>query len=90
MLGEDAWTLSAEAKMRIGYVPQVITLYPWMKVRHIIEYTSAFYPNWNYDLSGRLVAEWSLPPEDRIRHALGRPAPDGWPSCWRWATSRSC
>ncbi len=66
LLGEDAWTLSAQAKMRIGYVPQVITLYPWMKVRHIVEYTSAFYPNWNYDLSGRLVAEWSLPPEDRI------------------------
>jgi ABC-2 type transport system ATP-binding protein len=66
LLGEDAWTLSAEAKMRLGYVPQVITLYPWMKVRHIVEYTSAFYPNWNYDLSARLVAEWSLPPQDRI------------------------
>ena len=37
-------------------MPQVITLYPSMKVRHIIEYTSAFYPNWNYDLSGHLVA----------------------------------
>ncbi len=39
LLGEAAWTLSAEAKARIGYVPQVISLYPWMKVRHLIDYT---------------------------------------------------
>ncbi len=66
LLGEDAWALSAEAKSRIGYVPQVISLYPWMKVRHLIDYTAAFYPNWNHELVARLIAEWSLPPEDRI------------------------
>ena len=54
LLGEPSWTLSAEAKMQIGYVPQVINLYPWMKVRHLLDYTSAFYPNWNHDLSARL------------------------------------
>ena len=66
LLGEPSWTLSAGAKMRIGYVPQVINLYPWMKVRHLIEYTSAFYPKWNHDLADRLVTEWSIPTEDRI------------------------
>ena len=66
LLGESAWTLSAEAKMRIGYVPQVINLYPWMKVRHLLDYTSAFYPNWNHDLSDRLVEEWTMPLEDRV------------------------
>src|SRR5437764_11015389 len=30
LLGEPSWDLSADAKSRIGYVPQVITLYPWM------------------------------------------------------------
>jgi ABC-2 type transport system ATP-binding protein len=44
LLGEDSWNLSAEAKARTGYVPQVVNLYPWMKVRHLIEYTAAFYP----------------------------------------------
>ena len=24
------------------------------------------------------------------RHAFGWATPDGWPLCWRWATSRSC
>jgi ABC-2 type transport system ATP-binding protein len=66
LLGEDSWILSAEAKARIGYVPQVINLYPWMKVRHLIDYTAAFYPNWNHDLVARLTSEWSLPANDRI------------------------
>jgi ABC-2 type transport system ATP-binding protein len=66
LLGEDAWTLSAAAKCRIGYVPQVVRLYPWMKVRHLVEYTAAFYPNWNYELAARLVKDWSIPAEDRV------------------------
>lgn len=66
LLGEDSWNLSAQAKARIGYVPQVINLYPWMKVRHLIDYTAAFYPNWNQELVARLVKEWNIPPEDRI------------------------
>lgn len=66
LLGEDSWTLSAEVKGRIGYVPQVISLYPWMKVRHLIDYTAAFYANWNHDLVSRLIKEWSIPAEDRI------------------------
>ena len=66
MLGEDSWTLSAEAKARIGYVPQVVNLYPWMKVRHLIDYTAAFYPNWNHDLVARLTKEWDIPRDDRI------------------------
>jgi ABC-2 type transport system ATP-binding protein len=66
LLGEDSWTLSGEAKMRIGYVPQIINLYPWMKVRHLIDYTSAFYPTWNHSLVADLIREWSIPLNDRI------------------------
>ena len=36
ILGEPAWELSAEGKARLGYVPQVVQLYPWMKVRQVI------------------------------------------------------
>lgn len=66
LLGEDSWNLSAEAKTRIGYVPQVINLYPWMKVRHLIDYTAAFYPRWNQELVGRLMEQWEIPAEDRV------------------------
>lgn len=65
LLGEPSWTLSADAKERLGYVPQVIDLYPWMKVRHVIEYTASFYPRWNDGLVARLIAEWQLPGEQR-------------------------
>jgi ABC-2 type transport system ATP-binding protein len=67
LLGESAWSLSGEAKARIGYVPQVIGLYPWMKVRHLIDYTAAFYPNWNHAMVADFVREWSIPLEDRIQ-----------------------
>jgi ABC-2 type transport system ATP-binding protein len=66
LLDEDAWSLTAAAKMRIGYVPQVVGLYPWMRVRHLIDYTAAFYPNWNHAMVADLVREWSIPMDDRI------------------------
>jgi len=66
LLGEDSWSLSGEAKVRIGYVPQVFNLYPWMKVQHLIDYTAAFYPNWNHELVAKLTKEWDIPREDRI------------------------
>ncbi|MEN6366461.1 MAG: ABC transporter ATP-binding protein, partial [Thermoguttaceae bacterium] len=66
LLGQNAWTLDAEAKQRIGYVPQVIGLYPWMRVRHLIDYTAAFYPNWNHELAARLVEQWAIPLDDRV------------------------
>ena len=58
---EDSWDLSDTAKARIGYVPQEIALYPWMRVRQVIDYTAAFYPLWNRDLVSRLIREWDLP-----------------------------
>src|SRR4051794_11266432 len=32
LLGQDAWDLDAEAKSRLGYVPQAIALHGWMRV----------------------------------------------------------
>jgi ABC-2 type transport system ATP-binding protein len=64
LLGEPAWTLSPETKSRIGYVPQIIILYHWMKVQQVIDYTAAFYPNWNHDLVARLIKELDIPTGD--------------------------
>ncbi len=66
ILGEVAWDLSAGAKARLGYVPQVISLYPWMKLEDLIRYTASFYPNWNDDLSGKLQSDWQLPTTERV------------------------
>lgn len=66
IFGDPAWDLSSRTKARLGYVPQEIRLYPWMRVRQMIAYTAAFYPQWDYSLTDRLLQEWHLPAGDRI------------------------
>ncbi len=66
VFGEDPWWLTAASKARLGYVPQEVALYPWMRVEQILQYTGAFYPHWNWDLVHRLVRQWELPPNDRV------------------------
>ncbi len=66
IFGEDAWNLSGGAKARIGYVPQKISLYDWMRVRQMIAYYAAFYPSWNDTLTAELVEKWELQSEDRV------------------------
>lgn len=66
IFGDDAWNLSAETKARLGYVPQEVVSYPWMRVRHVIAYTAAFYPRWNQPLVDELCRRWQLPLEERV------------------------
>ena len=66
ILGDDSWDLSAATKARLGYVPQEVVSYPWMRVRQVIAYTAAFYPSWNHTLVQRLCRQWSLPLDERV------------------------
>ena len=66
LLGENSWTLSAQTKARIGYVPQVVQLYPWLKVRQAIDYFAAFYPKWNERLVADLLREFEVDPNQRV------------------------
>ncbi len=66
ILGDDAWNLSADTKSRLGYVPQEVVSYPWMRVRQVIAYTAAFYPSWNGPFVDELCRRWQLPLEDRV------------------------
>src|SRR5256885_6151004 len=60
ILGKPAWELDAATKARIGYVPQVISLYPWMRVRALMAYVAAFYPRWNDSLAASLLKDWNV------------------------------
>ena len=66
VFGEPAWTLSGAAKARLGYVPQTPVLYPWMRVRQIVDYQASFYPHWNDALVDRLLREWELDPTAKV------------------------
>src|SRR6266542_3413553 len=66
VFGHDAWTLDASIKERIGYVPQVISLYPWMRVGQMADYTAAFYRKWNTKLVDNLLRDWGLDPRQKV------------------------
>ncbi len=66
LFDEPAWDLSAKGKERLGYMPQVVKLYPWMKVSQMIAYTAGFYPQWNHALIAKLIQEWELKPSDKV------------------------
>ncbi|HUQ69033.1 MAG TPA: ABC transporter ATP-binding protein [Planctomycetaceae bacterium] len=66
LLGEEPWTLSAEMKAHLGYVPQTVQLYPWMRVEQIIRYVAAFYPQWDGAWVDELVRRWDLPKDHRV------------------------
>ncbi|HET6422864.1 MAG TPA: ABC transporter ATP-binding protein [Planctomycetaceae bacterium] len=66
LFGEDSWTLSAESKGRLGYVPQIVQLYPWMKVDQVVRYVAAFYPHWDGAWSNELLDRWELPRDHRV------------------------
>ncbi len=66
IFGENSWDLSAAAKARLGYVPQEVSSYPWMRVRQVIAYTAAFYPKWNQPIVNALCERWHVPLEDRV------------------------
>jgi ABC-2 type transport system ATP-binding protein len=66
LFGQDPWTMDGETKARLGYVPQKVDLYDWMRVRQMIAYIAAFYPKWNHALTTTLVSRWELNPEEII------------------------
>ena len=66
LFGEDSWDISAETKARIGYVPQELKLFPWMRVDHLVQYTASFYAGWDHDFVNNLLTEWNVPRKDRV------------------------
>src|SRR5688572_6294883 len=66
-LGQSAWDLDADAKARLGYVPQAIELHGWMRVGQLLDYTAGFYPRWNDALARTLLAAWDVPAGRKVK-----------------------
>jgi ABC-2 type transport system ATP-binding protein len=60
LLGEDAWTLSAEAKAQLGFVPQKAEFPPWMQVFELVEYLSTFYETWDEAATEARLDRWGI------------------------------
>jgi len=61
VLGCDSWNLGASEKARLGYVPQDVFLFPTLSVKGMVDYTAAFYGNWNASRVTELLRRWELP-----------------------------
>lgn len=66
VLGDSSWNISAENRQCIGYVPQTLTGFRWMKVETMLEYTGSFYSVWNKEKAASLLSEWDIAPDARI------------------------
>ena len=66
LFGQDVLHMDTSAKHRIGYVPQVASGFQWMRIKTMLDYTGAFYNNWNQTKVERLLKEWELDPWDKI------------------------
>lgn len=67
VLDEDARHLAGKGFRSIGYVSENQQLPDWMTVGGLLEFCRPFYPQWDRELAERLVAQFDLPLERRLR-----------------------
>ena len=58
---------SVEIRRRIAYVGEDKGLYPYMTVRELIRFTRGFYRDWRPDHEARLVAQYELPLDRKVK-----------------------
>jgi len=54
-------------RQKVAFVAEDKRLYDYMSVGQIIHFTRSFFPGWNHTLEGRLLEQFELPPERKIR-----------------------
>jgi len=52
---------------KIGYLSEEPELPAWMTVKELLNYTSAFYPNWDHQYASELIDIFALQTDKRIR-----------------------
>ena len=67
VLGTDSKKLGPGQLRQIGYVSENMELPLWMTVRGFLKYCRPFYPEWDEDFANRLVKEFELPLNRKLR-----------------------
>lgn len=60
VFGEEAWNLSMAAKQRIGFVPQTMPGFRWMKAGTFLDYIGSYYQRWNREKAFTMMKEWGI------------------------------
>jgi ABC-2 type transport system ATP-binding protein len=67
ILGRDAGRRNVDLKQRIGYVPELATMYRWMRVGELIRFVASFYPRWDGPLCDELLSLFELPGDRKVK-----------------------
>ena len=67
LLGVDVSADPSAVKSRVGYVPEIHSIYRWMRVEEVVGFTRSFYENWNDDLCAELLDLFELSPKKKVK-----------------------
>jgi ABC-2 type transport system ATP-binding protein len=67
VLGVDSRRLSPRERAQIGYVSENQRLPDWMTIRQLLDYCRPFYPTWDRELEAKMLREFDLPPDRKIK-----------------------
>ncbi|HVT71655.1 MAG TPA: ABC transporter ATP-binding protein [Lacunisphaera sp.] len=68
VMGVDSRRLGERQLAQIGYVSENQKLPLWMTVRQLLDYCRPFYPTWDRDLEKKLLRQFELPEDRKLRH----------------------
>ena len=68
VLGVDSRRLGVGERRQIGYVSEGQQLPDWMTVRQFLDYCRPFYPAWDSALEKKLMADFELPSDRKLKH----------------------
>jgi ABC-2 type transport system ATP-binding protein len=68
VLGVDSRRLGERELAQIGYVSENQKLPLWMTVRQLLDYCRPFYPTWDAALETKLLLQFDLPPDRKLKH----------------------
>jgi ABC-2 type transport system ATP-binding protein len=58
---------NCELRTRVAYVAEDKPLYGYMTVEQTIRFASSFYPDWRKDVEKKLLKDYELPPEGKVK-----------------------
>jgi ABC-2 type transport system ATP-binding protein len=67
LFGKDPLRAHREVLQRIGYVPDVPDVYPWMTATDLFAFLQPHYPRWNRELCAELCERLAVPMRTRFK-----------------------
>ncbi|MFT5127546.1 MAG: ABC-2 type transport system ATP-binding protein [Rhodothermales bacterium] len=67
LFGQDSTRLKPEVFCDIGYVSENQQLPEWMTVQQFMDYCAPMYPNWDAEFAAKLLADFDLPPDRKLK-----------------------